>query len=150
MTYKTDSEAILRERKRENLLTLLNDTQRKNKHLTKENLESLAQSIGLPLSEVYSVSSFYSFLTPVPTGQHVIRICRSLPCYMKHSQMIVEAIENQLGISPGQTSPDGLFFLELVNCIGACDVAPAMLINDDLHGHLTTESIGQILASYQS
>ena len=146
-TIKPDMET--NDRKRENLLTLLNDAQRKNGYLSKEDLEALSQSVGLPLSEVYSVSSFYSFLTKKPTGKHVIRICQSLPCHMKDSQMIVKAIDNHLGISPGQTTTDGLFSLEMVNCIGACDVAPAMLVDNDLHGQLTAGEIARVLNLYK-
>ena len=149
MTNTIDPNTETSDRKRENLLALLNDVQRKNGYLSKENLEDISRAVELPLSEVFSVSSFYSFLTKKPTGMHVIRICQSLPCYMKNAQMIVEAIDAYLGISPGQTSADGLFSVELVNCIGGCDEAPAMLVDNTLHGNLTAEGIVRILDSYK-
>ena len=149
MTNAIGPDTETTDRKRENLLALLNDVQRKNGYLSKEELEAVSQSVGLPLSEVYSVSSFYSFLTKKPMGKHVIRVCQSLPCYMKNSQMIVETISAHLGVSPGQTSADGLFSVELVNCIGACDEAPAMPVDNKLHGHLTPEEIVRVLDSYK-
>jgi len=149
MMNSTGKETDSMDRKREELLTLLNDCQKQNGYLSKEKLEDLAKTVGLPLSEVYSVSSFYAFLTHKPTGKHVIRLCQSLPCYMKNTQSIVKAIEDLLVISPGQTTADGIFSLELVNCIGACDVAPAMLVDNDLHGHLNQQEIARILDSYK-
>ena len=108
-----------------------------------------ARSLGLPLSEVYGVTTFYSFLSVEPLGRNVIRVCKSVPCYLKHGEMIIENVGKALGISPGETTPDGRFSFELTNCIGACDKAPAMLINDELHGDLTPEKIVEILRSYK-
>jgi NADH:ubiquinone oxidoreductase subunit E/Pyruvate/2-oxoacid:ferredoxin oxidoreductase delta subunit len=112
-------------------------------------LMDTAQSMTLSTSDVYGVSTFYSFLSTRPTGVNVIRVCKSLPCYMKNSLSILQSIKDVLGIKPGEMTQDGLFSLELANCIGACDQAPAMLINDDVHGNLTPKKIARILKSYQ-
>jgi NADH-quinone oxidoreductase subunit E len=98
---------------------------------------------------VYGVTTFYSFLSVEPLGRNVIRICKSIPCYLKNAEMIVESAEKVLGIKPGQTTEDGRFSFELTNCIGACEQAPAMLINDEVHGHLTPRKIAEILRSYK-
>jgi NADH:ubiquinone oxidoreductase subunit E len=108
-----------------------------------------AQLMNLTAGDVYGVSTFYSFLSTKPTGENVIRVCKSLPCYLKNSPAILQSIEETLGIKPGETTPDGLFSLELANCIGACDRAPAMLINDIVYGNLTPKKISKILKSYQ-
>jgi len=131
------------------LLVLLEEAQLEHGCVPRRYMAELAQSFGIPLSEVYGVASFYSFITTAPLGRNVIRVCKSLPCYLKHSTMIVEAIAETLGISPGQTTQDGSFSLELVNCIGACDAAPAMLINGDVHGSLTPDRIAAILQQYK-
>jgi NADH-quinone oxidoreductase subunit E len=110
---------------------------------------ALAESLAVPVHEVYGVASFYSFLTTRPLGRNVIRICRSLPCYLKGAEMIVESVAKELGIGPGETTADGRFSFELTNCIGLCDHAPAMLINQDPHVDLTPEKIKQILKSYK-
>jgi NADH:ubiquinone oxidoreductase subunit E len=78
-------------------------------------------------------------------GRYVIRVCKSIPCYLKSSQLVVETIQAELGIAPGETTTDGKFSLQLTNCIGACDQAPAMLLNHDLHGNLTPAKIVQTL-----
>jgi len=133
----------------QNMLVALKEAQSKNGHLSAEIMAELAESLDVPVNDVYGVASFYSFLSPRPLGRNVIRICKSLPCYLKNCQPIVEAIEKELGIKPGETTPDGRFSFELTNCIGLCDGAPAMLINSDAHVDLTPKKIAQILQGYK-
>jgi NADH:ubiquinone oxidoreductase subunit E len=134
---------------RERLLDLLRTRQRVEGFLSQDSLSEIAGELGVSLGEVYGVASFYSFLSAKPFGRNVIRICKSLPCYMKNGDTIVGAISQAIGIKPGQTTPDKRFSFELTNCIGACDEAPAMLINDTLYGKLTPGKITDILRSYQ-
>jgi len=108
-----------------------------------------AQSLNILISEVYGVATFYSFFSIKPVGRNGIRICKSLPCYLKNSQMIIESVEDEIGIKPGEVTPDGKFSFELTNCIGACDKAPAMMINNDAHVDLTPKKIAQILQTYK-
>jgi NADP-reducing hydrogenase subunit HndD len=137
------------DKQRGHLLPVLKKAQENFHCVSQGFMTDTAQSMNLPISDVYGVSTFYSFLTNHPTGDNVIRVCKSLPCYLKNSQTILHSIEELLGIKPGETTSDGLFSLELTNCIGACDRAPAMLINDDVHGNLTPKKISKILKSYQ-
>ena len=132
-------------RGREDLLALLRDEQEKARHIDEQFIEQTAQSMGLSIGEVYGVATFYHFLSTRPLGRYVIRVCKSIPCYLKSSQLVVETVQAELGIAPGETTPDGRFSLLLTNCIGACDQAPAMLLNHDLHGNLTPDKIAQIL-----
>lgn len=132
-----------------NLLVLLKRAQEKLGYLSEECISEAALSLDIPLSEVYGVATFYSFLSSKPLGRNVIRICKSIPCYLKDSQTIVKSVADELGIKPGETTPDGRFSLQLTNCIGACDKAPAMLINNDVYGDLTPEKIVQILKEYE-
>ena len=136
-------------REQESLLEMLEAEQRKSAYLSKEFMAQVAKSLTIPISDVYGVATFYSFLSTKPLGRNVIKICKSVPCYLKNCQLIIESLEKELGISPGETTPDGRFSFELVNCIGACDKAPAMLVNNDLHGNLTPRTIAQILKSYK-
>jgi len=78
----------------------------------------------------------------------VIRICKSVPCCMKDAEMLIEWIGKELGVGPGETTPDGRFTLTLTNCIGACDQAPAMLIDDEVYGPLSPERIAEVLKSF--
>lgn len=132
-------------RARDDLLALLLEEQDKSNYISEQFIEQTAQSKGLSISDVYGVATFYHLLSTKPTGRNIIRVCKSIPCYLKSSQVIVEAVQAELGIMPGETSQDGKFSLQLTNCIGACDQAPAMLLNHDLHGNLTRDKIVQIL-----
>lgn len=130
------------------LLSLLNEIQDNYGYLPGDVLSQVASALGIPLSLVYGTTSFYSFLSTRPLGRNVVRICKGIPCDLRAYHQVVQAIEANLGIKAGQTTADSKFTLEMVNCIGACDRAPAMLINDKVYGNLTPESIPQILKEY--
>lgn len=138
-----------RSKDQESLLVLLEETQNKFGYLSRELLAELAKTLGLPISDVYGVATFYSFLSTKPLGRNVIRVCKSLPCYLKNSQPIINCVEQEIGIKPGETTLDGRFSFQLTNCIGACDKAPAIMINHDVYGDLTPEKISQVLAGYK-
>ncbi len=131
------------------LLDILRTGQKAAGYLSQASLEEIAGRLGLSVGEVFGVASFYAFLSTRPLGRHVIRVCKSVPCRLKTGAMIVEAVGKGIGIRPGETTPDGRFSLELTNCIGACDRAPAMLIDDRMYGDLTPGRIAGILKSYQ-
>jgi len=133
----------------EGLLVLLKDAQNKFGYLSEELMYELAKSMDMSVSDVYGVATFYSFLSTKSQGRNVIRICKSLPCFLKNSEIIIKGVEQELGIRPGETTPDGKFSFELTNCFGACDKAPAMMINNDVHGDLAPSKIAQILKSYK-
>ena len=133
---------------RAELLPALKQELDKNGSLSKTVLTSLADKMGLPLNEVYGVSTFYSYLPVAAAGKNIIRVCGCLPCDMKDARGVIGSIKKELGIEPGQTTADAKFSLEQVGCIGACDQAPAMMINDRLYGNLTPTTIAEILKSY--
>ena len=133
---------------RERLLEMLKAEQSKSGYICPEAMGDIAQSLKIGVSEVYGVATFYSFLGTRPSGRNVIRVCKSLPCYLKNAQMIIESVHQAIGIRPGEMTPDGEFSFELTNCIGACDKAPAMLVNHDVHGNLTPDRISEVLKSY--
>lgn len=128
---------------------LLEAAQDKSAHISQETIAELAESLDLSIGEVYGVASFYSFLSTKPQGRNAIRICQSLPCLLKYAQTIIESVQKEIGIMPGETTPDGKFSFELTNCIGACDKAPAMMVNSDVHGDLTPKKIARILQAYK-
>ena len=146
---KIKEETPFRGKDGENLLVLLKGAQSEFGCVPEEFIAEVAQSLNISKSEVYGVATFYSFLSTKPLGRNVIRICKSLPCYLKNSQIIIESVADELGIKPGESTADGKFSFELTNCIGACDKAPAMLINNDVHGNLTPKKISQILKVYK-
>ena len=138
-------EVLARHGKGGSLVTILKDVQDKCAYLPEEAMIHIARGLGIPASEVYEVATFYSFLSAEPLGENTIRICRSTPCFLKNSEIIVKAVEKELGISVGETTEDGKFSLHLTNCIGACDKAPAMLVNGKLYGNLTPKSVKDTL-----
>ena len=132
-------------REREYLLRKLKEAQNEFGYVSKEFMAETARSLGMSIGEVYGMTTFYSFLSTRPLGRYVIRICKSIPCYLQNAEMIVDTVANEIGITPGQTASDGKFSFQLTNCIGACDMAPAMLVNHEVHGHLTPGKIAEIL-----
>lgn len=137
-------------RDRGRLLPLLKEMERKEGYLSRESIDEIATSLSLPLGEVFGTATFYSFFPIEPTGKHVIRICKSVPCHLKDAEMIIETVGKELGISPGETTTDKRFSFELTNCIGACDQSPAMMINDEVYGSLTADRIDAILKSFDN
>jgi NADH:ubiquinone oxidoreductase subunit E len=133
---------------REALLGMIQEEQAKTGHLSKDAMVRVAETLGLTVGDVYGVTTFYSFLSTWPLGRHVIRVCKSVPCCMKDAERLIGWIGKELGINPEETTADGRFTLTLTNCIGACDQAPAMLIDDEVYGQLTPERISEILKSF--
>ena len=133
----------------EKLLLMLKQVQSRFGYLSSELLTGLAYSLGIPQSRVYGVATFYSLLSIQPQGRNIIKICKSLPCFLKNSELILNSIQQELGIKPGEVTPDGRFSFQLTNCFGACDISPAIMINDDVHGSLTTKDIPGILKKYK-
>lgn len=108
----------------------------------------IAEGLDIPLSEVYGVASFYAQFSMNPKGRHQISLCLGTACYVKGAGDVLEAIENHLGIRAGGITPDGRFSLDACRCIGACGLAPVMMIGSDVYGRLTPDQIGDILAKY--
>ncbi len=140
-----DQPTCLPELERTDLLRRLKGAQEKFGFVPREFMAETARSFGLPISEIYGLTTFYSFLSKRPLGRNVIRICKSVPCYLKNAPIVIDTVAREIGIRPGQTTADRKFSFELTNCIGACDMAPAMLLNHEIHGTLTSEKIRDIL-----
>ena len=109
----------------------------------------IAEGLDIPLSEVYGVVSFYAQFSVNPKGKYQISVCLGTACYVKGAGDVLSAVEQQLGIAPGGITPDGKFSLDACRCIGACGLAPVMMINDDVYGRLTPNQVADILAKYQ-
>ena len=109
----------------------------------------IAEGLDIPLSEVYGVASFYAQFTLNPKGKYQISLCLGTACYVKGAADILTAVEKHLGIKSGSITEDGKFSLDACRCIGACGLAPVMMINDDVYGRLTPEKVGPILDKYQ-
>ena len=136
------------ERKRENLLRILQDLNDKTHYLTENILQEVAKNLSISPSEVYGVATFYSFINTTPKGKYVIRICRTIVCDLKGKDKIVNTIENELGIKVGETTKDGKFTLEYTNCMGMCNQGPAMLVDNDIYFNLDPEKVVEIIEQY--
>lgn len=136
----------------EKLLTILLEYQktRDTNHLSYEDLKAVAREMNLPESRVYSVTSFYSLLSTQPRGKHIIQLCNDVPCYVNGSFNLKDELEKVLGISMNETTGDGLFTLEYTSCLGYCEKAPAMRIDEDYYGNVTGEKLKDILEKYRS
>jgi len=108
----------------------------------------VAQGLNIPVANVYGVVTFYSFFTMVPRGKHVIRVCLGTACYVRGGKQILERMSEALGIQPGECTPDRLFSLETVRCLGACGLAPVVVVDEDTHGQVKPAKIAHILAQY--
>jgi len=135
---------------REGLLPCLHFIQKERGYLSEEDALFLAKELNLPPVEVYSVASFYSMFTLKERGRYIIRVCVSLPCYLKGSREILQALTEELNISVGQTTADKRFTIEAVSCLGACDKAPAMMINEEIYGNLTPAKVKEIIRQLHS
>lgn len=130
------------------LIPVLQEAQNTYGYLSKEVVECIAKKMDIPVSQVYGVITFYSQFHLNPRGKNIIRVCQGTACHVRGGKAILKALEDQLHISAGQTTPDLKFTLETVACIGACGLAPVMMINDDTHGRLTTDILPEILSKY--
>ena len=128
-----------------NLLPRLLKIQEEEGYLPEEQLLKLADEIQVPIAIVNETATFYSFLKMKKGGKYAIKVCNSPTCYMHQSENILDVFEKLLAISVGEVTKDGKFSLEKTSCIGCCDQAPAALINDELHTHLTKEKIKELL-----
>ena len=146
---KTGGEMTAQSKEQENMLILLQEAQNRLGHIPEKLILELSEALDVSVSDIYGVATFYSFLSMKPQGRNVIRVCKSIPCFLKNCHSIIETVEKEIGIKPGETTPDGRFSLQLTNCIGACDKAPAMMVNDDVHGDLTPERALEILKAYE-
>ncbi|MCL5123382.1 MAG: NAD(P)H-dependent oxidoreductase subunit E [Deltaproteobacteria bacterium] len=131
------------------LIPALKEAQELFGYLPMEIQRRLAVGLNIPAPQIYGVVTFYSFFTITPRGRHTIRLCLGTACYVKGSKQILEIITREVGINVGETSKDGRFTLEAVRCLGACGLAPVMMIGDDTHGNIVPASTLGILEGYQ-
>ena len=118
-------------------------------YLPEEVMVIIATELNVPLSEIYGIASFYAQFKMNPKGEHQISVCLGTACYVKGAAAVLKAIENELGIPNGGITPDGKFSLDSCRCIGACGLAPVIMINDDVYGRLVPADIPAILKKYK-
>lgn len=131
------------------LITVLHKAQELFGYLPQDVQIKTADALGVPLSEVYGVVTFYALFSTKPKGKHRIAACKGTACYVRGSQRVLERIQKELGIRAGDTTDDAKFSLEVVRCLGACGLGPVMMVNDDVHARLKPDKIPGVLSRYQ-
>ena len=130
------------------LVDILQDIQAETGYLPKEVLEETARGLGIPLSRVYSVATFFKAFSLKPRGRYLINVCMGTACHVRGASKVAEKIEAELGIKIGETTPDLKFTLETVNCLGACALGPIVVVGEDYHGEMTPETVSSVLKNY--
>ena len=126
------------------------DIQKEYNYLPQEALALVQEHFAVPLSRLYSMATFYKALALKPKGKFVIKVCDGTACHIRGSTLLVEELQRLLKIGPGETTPDGKFSMETVNCLGSCAIAPVMVINDQYYGRVTTAAVGKILEDLEA
>jgi len=131
------------------LVSILQDIQAEYHYLPKEALEEVSQIMDVPLSQVYSVATFYRAFSLTPRGRHIIKACLGTACHVRGGTRVVDRMELDLGIKRDETTDDLRFTLETVNCVGCCALGPMVIVDDDYHGQLSSDKVSSLLAKYE-
>ena len=131
------------------LIQALHRVQEELGYIPKEAQRAVAAALGVPLSQVHGVVTFYHFFRTEPVGRHTIRLCLGTACYVRGAARVLQAPQEELGVDLGGTSADGLFTLEGVRCLGACGLAPVMMVDGEVYGRLTPRRAREILSRYR-
>ncbi len=129
-------------------LAVMQDMQHAFNYIPEEGLAALAEHLGCPQAQLYSMATFYKALSLTPKGEHIIKICNGTACHLRGSMNLATQLKRNLGIEPGETTDDGAFSVELVNCLGSCALAPVMVVDGNYHNKLRVEQIPGIIESY--
>jgi NADH-quinone oxidoreductase subunit E len=129
------------------LIEVLQDVQKNYGYVSQEAIKSVSQGLGVPLIEVYRVASFYKAFRLKPSGKHVLTMCTGTACHVRGSHLLLDHAIDQLGVKPGEVTPDGLFSIEHVNCLGACALGPIVTENGSYHHHMTPGKLRKLIES---
>lgn len=143
---KLQLEGTTPDRRRGCLIQILHRAQHLFGFLPEEVQEFVASKLNISRAEVYGVISFYSYFTDQPVGRYKINVCTGTACFVKGAPKVLEEFKRRLGIREGESSPDGKFFLGALRCVGACSLAPVVMVNDKVYGNVTAEKVAGILA----
>ncbi|GBC78461.1 NADP-reducing hydrogenase subunit HndA [bacterium HR08] len=131
---------------RRHVISILQDIQARFHYLPKDALMEVAARVRIPLIDLYSIATFYNCFSLLPRGEHVIKVCLGTACHLKGGTRLVEALERELGVREGELTPDGRFSFETVRCVGACALAPLVLIDERYYPKMTQRKLTQVLA----
>lgn len=130
------------------LIPMLQLAQERHGYLPREDLMAVAALLQVPAAKVYGVATFYNQFRLAPVGRHIIKVCCGTACHVKGSALLLDALQAELGIKAGETTRDGQFSLEKVNCLGACGIAPVIAVDEEFHGRMSAGQIPRMLKLY--
>ena len=131
------------------VINVLHKVQGEYGYLPAEIQELVAKELGIPVSRVYGIVSFYSFFTMTPKGEHPISVCLGTACYVRGAEKVLDELKRQLGIGVGEVTPDGKFSLTCLRCVGACGLAPVIEVGEKVYGRMTPDRVKDVLAEYK-
>ena len=132
------------------LISVFQDTQSEIGYLSREAITEISNQLDVPLSQVYSVATFFKSFSLVPRGRHQIQVCLGTACHVRGAEKILDTIERELGIKPGETDKALKFTLETVNCLGACALGPIVVVDGNYSGEMKIENVKPLLSNYKS
>jgi len=130
-------------------LAILQDLQREFGYIPKESFQEVSAYLGIKISALYSMATFYRALSLKPKGKHAIRVCDGTACHIRGAPVLLDALQRTLGIQAGETTGDGLFTVETVNCLGACAIAPVMVVDGQYYPKVKPDQVEAILKTYR-
>ncbi len=133
------------ERNPANLLAILQDIQKEENYLPKEDIKTLSKKLGVPLSRIYGLATFFSSFSLEPRGKHICTVCMGTACHVRGAPKLVEKIQRDFDVPPGSTTPDMQVTLETVNCVGACALGPLVILDGEYHGNMNSAKLDRIL-----
>ena len=131
------------------LMPIMQEAQEIYGYLPYQVQKIISDETGIPIEKIYGVATFYAQFSMSPKGKYVVSVCLGTACYVKGAGKILEEVENKLGIGDGECTPDGTFSLEVCRCVGACGLAPVMIVAGDVYGKMTPDRVAGVLASYE-
>ncbi|MCX6170355.1 MAG: NADH-quinone oxidoreductase subunit NuoE [Ignavibacteriales bacterium] len=132
------------------LIPLLQSAQDSYGYIPEKVIYYIAELVNIPAADIYGVITFYSQFRLKPLGKNLIRICEGTACHVNGAKSILSVLQDELGITVGETTDDGIFSLQSVACLGCCSLAPVIMINNSTHGNLTTDKLKKIVKKYKS
>ncbi len=134
---------------KENLIMMLQAIQGRYNYLPRPALAYLSEKIGVPLSKIYGIGTFYSTFSLEPRGRNILSVCLGTACHVRGAARVIERIEEALGITAGETTDDTRFTLETVRCIGCCSLGPVVKVNEDIHSRISSDQVEEVLDQYE-
>jgi NADH-quinone oxidoreductase subunit E len=127
------------------LLAIMQDVQDKERYLPREAMDRIATSLGIPMSRVYQMATFFTSFHLEPRGKHICTVCMGTACHVRGAKRLVEQLERDLEVPSGHTTKDLMFTIEQVNCVGACALGPLVIVDGEYHGNMTSDSVQKLV-----